>query len=186
MRIFSSLVRKETLQIVRDRRTMLITVFMPVVLLLLFGFAISTEVNSVRIATVVGHHTEQTREIIERITVNDYFSFIGQTSEEESEYLLKTGNADAILFMNDDQGVLKAQAVVDASNTSSAQAIVGYVEGVLESGQNRATPVLLYTLYNPQFRSSYNIVPGSLGMIFILICSIMTSVSIVREKETGT
>nr|MDE6556689.1 ABC transporter permease [Duncaniella sp.] len=64
--------------------------------------------------------------------------------------------------------------------------IVGYVEGALEAGQNLATPFLIYTLYNPQLRSSYNFVPGILGMIFILICSIMTSVSIVREKETGT
>lgn len=185
MAILPSLIKKETLHIVRDKRTMLITLLMPLVLLLLFGFAISTEVNNVRIVAVVDRHTDETREILEKLRVNDYFTFQGLATPDEVEPLLRTGKTDVALFLNDDNGMLTSQIVVDASNTTSAQAMTGYVEGVLNSG-NGKSPVLTYTLYNPQMKSSYNFVPGIMGMIFILICAIMTSVSIVREKETET
>lgn len=180
-----SLIKKEALHIVRDKRTMLITLLMPLVLLLLFGFAISTEVNNVRMVVVVDHHTDRTRQILEKFRVNDYFTFQGLVSFDEVEPLLKTGKTDAALFIRSDNGSMKFQIVVDASNTTSAQAMTGYIEAVLHS-DSVTTPVLTYTLYNPQMKSAYNFVPGIMGMIFILICAIMTSVSIVREKETGT
>lgn len=185
MAMLLSLIKKETLHIVRDKRTMLITLLMPLVLLLLFGFAISTEVNDVRIVAVVDLHTDRTREILEKFRVNDYFTFQGLVSADEVESLLRTGKTDAALFFRNDNGHLKSQIVVDASNTTSAQAMTGYIEAVLSSGPG-TSPILTYTLYNPQIKSAYNFVPGIMGMIFILICAIMTSVSIVREKETGT
>lgn len=185
MAIFISLVKKETLHIVRDKRTMLISLFMPLVLLLLFGFAISTEVNDVRLVAVVDRHTDQTREILEKFRVNDYFTFQGLATAEAVETLLKTGRTDAALFLRNDDGRLVSQIVVDASNPTSAQAMTGYIESVLK-GNTAHPPVLTYTLYNPQLKSAYNFVPGIMGMIFILICAIMTSVSIVREKESGT
>ncbi|MBD5193482.1 MAG: ABC transporter permease [Bacteroidales bacterium] len=185
MGIFLSLVKKETIHVVRDTRTMLITMIMPLVLLLLFGFAISTEVNSVRLVAVVDRHTDMTRDILQRFQVNDYFDFRGLSSPSEVESLLRCGKIDAALILRPDDGKLNAQIIVDASNTTSAQAITGYIQGVL-SGNNSQSPVLTYTLYNPQMKSAYNFVPGIMGMIFILICAIMASVSIVREKESGT
>lgn len=185
MTMLISLIKKETLHIVRDRRTMLITMLMPLVLLLLFGFAISTEVNDVRIVAVVDFHTDRTRQILEKLRVNEYFTFQGLASASEVESLLRTGKTDAALFLRSDNGNLKSQIVVDASNTTSAQAMTGYIEAVLH-GTSEVSSVLTYTLYNPQMKSAYNFVPGIMGMIFILICAIMTSVSIVREKETGT
>ncbi|MDE6022812.1 MAG: ABC transporter permease, partial [Muribaculaceae bacterium] len=74
MAIFLSLVKKEALHIVRDTRTMVITLLMPIVLLLLFGFAISTEVNDVRVVAVVDQHTDETRNILQRLRVNEYFT----------------------------------------------------------------------------------------------------------------
>lgn len=185
MALLPSLIKKETLHIVRDKRTMLITLLMPLVLLLLFGFAISTEVNDVRIVAVVDHHTDLTRDILEKLRVNDYFTFQGLASADEVESLLRSGKTDVALFLRNDGGKLKSQIVVDASNTTSAQAMTGYVEAVINN-QSTASPILTHTLYNPQMKSAYNFVPGIMGMIFILICAIMTSVSIVREKETGT
>lgn len=185
MAMLPSLIKKETLHIVRDKRTMLITLLMPLVLLLLFGFAISTEVNDVRFVAVVDLHTDRTREILEKFRVNDYFTFQGLVSADNVESLLRTGKTDAALFLRNDNGQLKSQIVVDASNTTSAQAMTGYIETVLSKGLG-TSPILTYTLYNPQIKSAYNFVPGIMGMIFILICAIMTSVSIVREKETGT
>ncbi|MDE7096166.1 MAG: ABC transporter permease [Muribaculaceae bacterium] len=185
MSIFLSLVKKEALHIVRDTRTMVITLLMPIVLLLLFGFAISTEVNDVRVVAVVDQHTDETRDILQRLRINEYFTFQGLCSPEDVYELLRSGKTDAALSLKTDQGVLKSQIIVDASNTNTAQTATAYIRGVI-GGRSVKSPVLTSTLYNPQLKSAYNFVPGILGMIFILICAIMTSVSIVREKETGT
>ena len=185
MAIFQSLVKKEAIHIVRDRRTMVITLLMPLVLLLLFGFAISTEVNNIRLVAVIDRHTDQTRDIIQRFRVNEYFTFQGLAGESDIEYLLRTGQTDAAIILRNDNGEVKTQIIVDASNTNTAQATTGYIQGVI-TGMSASGPVLTQTLYNPQMKSAYNFVPGIMGMIFILICAIMTSVSIVREKESGT
>ncbi|MDE7437178.1 MAG: ABC transporter permease [Muribaculaceae bacterium] len=186
MSIFVSLVKKEAIHIVRDPRTMIITLFMPLVLLLLFGFAISTEVNNVRIMSVVDNHDENTRQILERLSVNNYFSYQGTIAPQEVDNVLRAGKTDAVLFLKHNGMAIIPQVVVDASNTTLAQTIAGYMSGVLNYGNSYRAPVLTYTLYNPQMKSAYNFVPGIMGMIFILICAIMTSVSIVREKESGT
>lgn len=185
MAIFQSLVKKEALHVVRDTRTMVITLVMPLVLLLLFGFAISTEVNDVRLVAVVDRHTDETRYILERFRVNSYFDFRGLVAPSEVDELLRSGEVDAALFLKNDSGKVSTQIVVDASNTTSAQAMTAYIQGVI-TGHSKNSPALTYTLYNPQMKSAYNFVPGIMGMIYILICAIMTSVSIVREKEIGT
>ncbi|MDE7347698.1 MAG: ABC transporter permease [Muribaculaceae bacterium] len=185
MSIFQSLVRKEALHIIRDTRTMVITLLMPIVLLLLFGFAISTEVNDVRVVAVVDQFTDETRDILQRLRVNEYFTFQGLTTPEDVDALLRSGKTDAALFLRKEEGVLKSQIVVDASNTNTAQTATAYIRGVV-NGSSAKSLILTSTLYNQQLKSAYNFVPGILGMIFILICAIMTSVSIVREKETGT
>ncbi len=185
MAIFQSLVKKEALHIVRDIRTMVITLLMPLVLLLLFGFAISTEINDVMVVAVVDQHTDETRDILQRLRVNDYITFKGLTVPEDADRLLRSGEAEAVVYLRNDNGKVKSQIVVDASNTNTAQTATAYLHGII-SGNSAKSPVLTTTLYNPQLKSAYNFVPGILGMIFILICAIMTSVSIVREKETGT
>ncbi|MDE6303239.1 MAG: ABC transporter permease [Paramuribaculum sp.] len=185
MAIFQSLVKKEAIHIIRDKRTMVITLLMPLVLLLLFGFAISTEVNDVRVVAVVDRHTDQTRELLEQLGVNSYFNFQGLTSENEIENLLRAGKTDAAIILRSDNGTLKTQIIADASNTTLAQTLTGYIQGVI-SGNSANNMMITRTLYNPQMKSAYNFVPGIMGMIFILICAIMTSVSIVREKENGT
>lgn len=185
MGLFRSLVKKEMLHMVRDTRTMLITIVMPMVLLLLFGFAISTEVNNIRIAAAVEQHNDHTAEIIERIRVNPYFTFKGITDAASVDALMRKGEIDAALLLREDGGLIIPQIIVDASNTVVAQASAMYIQGIL-AGPEAHVPVIVHTLYNPQLRSSYNFVPGIMGMIFILICAIMTSVSIVSEKESGS
>lgn len=185
MSIFHSLVKKEALYVVRDTRTMIITLLMPLMLLLLFGFAISTEVNDIRVVATVDMHTDETRDILQRLSVNEYFDFRGLVSPAEVETLLRTGKIDAALMLRSAEGQTESQIIVDASNTTTAQAVTAYIQGVV-GGTPKFSPVLTHTLYNPQMKSAYNFVPGIMGMIFILICAIMTSVSIVREKESGT
>lgn len=168
----------------RDFRTIIVVLVMPVVLLLLFGFAISTEVNNVKVATVVEQHTDQTKQIIDRFRANPYFTFEGVVAYSDVEDLLREGKVDATVVFRTRDGKLEHQVIVDASNTIMAQTATAYLESVISPGAD--TPIVTSTLYNPRLKSAYNFVPGIMGMIFILICAMMTSVSIVREKETGT
>lgn len=184
MSVFQSLVKKEALHLLRDFRTIIVVLVMPVVLLLLFGFAISTEVNNVRVATVVEQHTDQTKQIIDRFRTNPCFTFEGVVAYSDVEDLLREGRVDAAVVFRTRDGKLEHQVVVDASNTIMAQTATAYLESVISPGAD--TPIVTSTLYNPRLKSAYNFVPGIMGMIFILICAMMTSVSIVREKETGT
>lgn len=186
---FLSFVRKETLHIVRDPRTMLVVLGIPVVQLLLFGFAISTEVNNVNVAVVAPHPTEAVRQCEARLEANPYFTFKGYVAGPEIDRTLRSGRADAVAVFADDFDRRTAvsagggaadpavQLVMDASNPNMAAAGA--------SGVPDASPGTRL-LYNPQMKSAYNFVPGIMGLIFIVICAIMTSVSIVREKETGT
>ncbi len=184
MSIFQSLIKKEVLHLVRDTRTLVVVLVIPIVLLLLFGFAISTEVNNVKIVAVVDQHTDQTRQILDRMSNNSYFTFEGIVPYSEVESLLRKGRADAAVVLRTEDGFLRHQIIVDASNINMAQTATGYIQSVISSASS--LPVVSNTLYNPQLKSAYNFVPGILGMIFMLICAMMTSVSIVSEKETGT
>ena len=194
---FWSFVKKETLHILRDRRTMLIVLLMPVVQLLLFGFAISVEVNNIDFAVVASHPTEAVRRQVERIAANPYFTFGGYIRQDEADEVLRTGEVGAVVVFAADYDRRTAgsgepdgaaiQLIFDASNPNDASSGAGYLRSVLlAEGTGGAPTPELHLLYNPQMKSSYNFVPGLMGLIFMLICAMMTSVSIVREKETGT
>lgn len=184
--IFFSLVRKETFSLIRDKRTLLVVLVMPVILLLLFGFAISMEINNVRVAVAVTRHTDDTRLTIERLRTNPYLTFEGLTPAEEADAILRWGEADAVLILQPgSDGKLRSQIIADAANPVTARSTTAYITSILPERDGTA-PIVTRTLYNPQLKSAYNFVPGILGMIFILICAIMTSVSIVGEKENGT
>lgn len=194
---FLSFVKKEALHILRDSRTMLIALLMPVVQILLFGFAISTEVNNINVAIVAPHPTESVRQAVERIRANDYFTFVGTIAGTQIDRTLRSGAADAVVVFAPDYDRLLAdraqgqvqepvvQIVADASNTNTATAGTAYLQSVL-SGSTAAAAPETRLLFNPRMKSAYEFVPGIMGLIFIIICAIMTSVSIVREKETGT
>ena len=195
---FWSFVKKETLHILRDPRTMLIVLGMPVVQLLLFGFAISTEVNNIDVAIVAPHPSEAVRQCVARLEANPYFTLRGGISGAEIDRTLRRGDAEAVVVFAADfdrrmerlargeDGRAAIQLVMDASNTNTALAGAAYLRQALLPSRPEALSVETRLLYNPQMKSAYNFVPGIMGLIFIVICAIMTSVSIVREKETGT
>ncbi len=199
MRGFLKFVKKETLHILRDSRTMLIALLMPVVQILLFGFAISTEVNNVNVAVVVPKWSEEIRNAVEKLSANPYITYKGAIGEHDVDRYLRSGEADAIVFFAHDYDNIiqqwKSQAtgqpamqfIMDASNTNVAQAGAGYLSNILGGALQESTSLIeTHMLFNPQMKSAFNFVPGIMGMIFILICAMLTSVSIVREKETGT
>lgn len=195
---FLSFVKKETLHILRDVRTMMLVLLIPVVLMVLFGFAISTEVNNLNVVIVAPHRTEGVRKVVNRIANNPYFTFLGLVDNSDIDPMLRSGKADAVVVFDRDYDRLLAQRaegidtrpavqfVIDASNTNVAQTGAAYLQNVVGADHSRQSLLNLHLLYNPQMKSAYNFVPGIMGLIFILICAMMTSVSIVREKEVGT
>lgn len=183
----------------RDKRTLLVAIVIPVVQLLLFGFAISTDVTEIDFAVVAPEMSQPVRKQIARLESNSLFDFKGYVDESEVEGLLKRNEVMAVVIFDRDYNLGEEadgiRVVVDASNTNTAQASANYLMQALTSGGGggrglsagggTAMPNVT-VLYNPLLLSSYNFVPGIMGMIFLLICAMLTSVSIVREKETGT
>ena len=187
MKLFLSFVRKETWHILRDRRTMLILFGMPVVMMLIFGFAITTDVKRVRTVVVTSQMDGQTQRAVERLSQSEYFT-ITQTvaTPREAELLIRNQKADmAVVFAPDfaskHTGI---QFVVDGADPNMAQQWTNYATNVINHSSGGIVNAKL--LYNPQMRSAYNFVPAILGMLLMLVCAMMTSISIVREKERGT
>lgn len=219
MKQFIAFVRKEFYHIFRDRRTMLILLGMPVVQIILFGFAISTEVRNVRVAVLDPSNDVMTRRIIDQLEASEYFKIERLVhSPEELETVFREGDADMAVvfspqFMDDMySGDAQVQLVADATDPNMATTRTNYASGVIASVQQEMLREILSEsqaasmssgvsavsssggtlvpdlklLYNPQMKSTYNFVPGVMGLILMLICAMMTSISIVREKETGT
>ena len=182
MKQFIAFVIKEAKHILRDKRTMLILFGMPVVMMLLFGFAITTDVKNVRTVVVTSEMSPRTRQAVERLAQSEYF-IITQTvnTPREAEQLIRSQKADMALVFTQNRGM---QMIVDGSDPNMAQQWTTYARQIIFNSQ----PSILNSklLYNPQMRSAYNFVPAIMGMLLMLICAMMTSISIVREKEKGT
>ena len=187
MKQFKSFVIKETRHILRDKRTMLILFGMPVVMMLIFGFAITTDVKNVRTVVVTSQMDLQTQRAVERISQSEYFT-ITQTvdSPKDAEHLIRNQKADmAIVFAPDFASKHRGiQIIVDGADPNMAQQWTNYATNVITNMPGGVVNAKL--LYNPQMRSAYNFVPAILGMLLMLVCAMMTSISIVREKERGT
>ena len=209
---FMSFVGKEFNHILRDTRTLMVLLVMPVVMIVLFGFALSTEIKDVKVAVYDPSKDAATARIITQIDASEYFTVTASLDGEDG--ILKAfqdNTADIALVFEDNfyhravhDGDGSVQVIVDGSNTNIGSMAVFYVSSIVSSFQkelaqeaalNRAdgsavTPVRISTstrmMYNPQMKSAFNFVPGVMGMILMLICAMMTSVSIVREKERGT
>lgn len=183
---FRIFIHKEILHIIRDPRTMLIALLIPVVQMLLFGFAISMEVNDVEVMVAAPKMTPAIEAKVAQISQNPYITFKGYIPTDEIDRTIAANKALAVVvFSRDYDKTGETQVVVDASNTVTAQTSAGYLTQILNGTTGNITPGITI-LYNPQLKSGYNFVPGIMGLIFMLICAMLTSVSIVREKETGT
>lgn len=216
---FFSFVEKEFNHILRDTKTLMVLLVMPVVLIVLFGFALSTEIKNIKVAVYAPSSDAAVTRIVNQIDASEYFTVV-KILEDESEirqsFLDNTAEI-AIVFEDNFYYSIKhggkghLQVIVDASNTNTASMAVFYVNSVIAPYQEELAeeqaleyaiqngggkhwadvqPVTIGVsskmLYNPLMKSAFNFVPGVLGMILMLVCAMMTSVSIVREKERGT
>lgn len=205
MKQFLAFVKKEFFHIFRDKRTVLILLAMPVVQIILFGFAITTEVKNAQIAIYDQSKDVVTQQIIQRLQANEYFTLVENISEpSQIEKLMKNGRVSMVLvfepnFQENIEHLGKAdlQVVVDATDPNQAKTMTNYVTSIIMQYQQEFIPLKsevapmqivpqVRMLYNPQMVGAYNFVPGVMGLILMLICAMMTSISIVREKEKGS
>ena len=187
MKQFLSLVIKEAKHIVRDKRTMLMLFGMPIVLMLLFGFAITNDVKNVRTVIVMSRANYATQQAVDRLSASAYFTVTrAVATPAEARRLIQDQKADLAVVFSAHFSSLRPdyQLIVDGTDPNMAQQWSAYAGAVLSNPSGGAVNTKL--LYNPQMKSAYNFVPAIMGMLLMLICAMMTSISIVREKEKGT
>ncbi|MDD6103176.1 MAG: ABC transporter permease [Bacteroidales bacterium] len=210
-RTFISFVKKEFSHILRDTRTLMVLLVMPVVMILLFGFALSTELKSVKVAVYAPSMDIITERIVTQVDASPYFTVSHYIKERSGfERVMLSNKAQVIIafeenfyhrVVHDGQGAI--QILVDGTDMNIGQMASFYLnsiiascrqelmmESMLNATETLLPPVMINVntkmLYNPQMKSSFNFVPGVMGMILMLVCAMMTSVSIVREKQRGT
>lgn len=187
MKLFLSFIIKETKHILRDKRTMLMLFGMPLVMMLLFGFAITNDVRNVRTVVVMANSDQATQAAVERLSQSEYFIIVEIVSTpQEAERIIRNQKANMAVvfsskFASKKNGV---QFIVDGADPNMAQQWTNYATQVLLNPAGGLVNAKM--LYNPRIKSAYNFVPAIMGMLLMLVCAIMTSISIVREKERGT
>ena len=191
MKQFVSFVIKEARHILRDKRTMLILFGMPIVLMLLFGFAITNDVKNVRTVVVTSQMDHATQQAIDRLAASEYFMITTTVpTPKEAERLIRNQKADMSLIPGSSpkgEGSNHTwQIMVDGADPNMAQQWTLYAQQTIAPANSQLSTLNSKLLYNPQMKSAYNFVPAIMGMLLLLICAMMTSVSIVREKERGT
>ena len=203
MKQLLTFIRKEFHHILRDTRTMMVLLGLPIVQLLIFGFAITNETRNSNIAILDNAKDEVTQKIIARMESSRYFDIDrALTTNQQIESTFKTGKIKlAVIFQQNFQNELahankaQIQLIADATDPNQATTLVNYASSIImdyqsELNQQNNLPYSINTemrmLYNPELKGAYSSVPGVMGMILLLISTMMTSISIVREKEMGT
>ena len=187
MKQFFSFVIKETKHITRDKRTMLMLFGMPIVMMLLFGFAVTNDVRNVRVVIVMSNADNATQQVADRLAASEYFTLTKVVATPtEAEKAIRDQKADMAIVFSQDFASRKSgyQLIVDGADPNMAQQWTTYANAVINNTEAKAVNTKL--LYNPQMKSTYNFVPAIMGTLLMLVCAMMTSISIVREKEKGT
>ena len=184
MKQFISFVIKEAKHILRDKRTMLILFGMPVVMMLIFGFAITNDVKNVRTVVVTSQMDHATQSAIDHLAASEYFTLTATVpTPKNAELMIRSQKSDLAIVFSKDHTI---QFIVDGSDPNMAQQWTAYAQQTIAVANSTLSALHSQLLYNPRMKSAYNFVPAIMGMLLLLICAMMTSVSIVREKERGT
>ncbi|MGD8968480.1 MAG: ABC transporter permease [Anaerolineae bacterium] len=203
-----SLIRKEFLHIVRDRRTLFVMFAMPIIELVLLGYAATTDVEHLRTAVVDCDKSSASRALIEAYRASNYFDVVRRVeSEELLRHLIDNGQVRAGLIVPAGYGARVAQGgraevgfVIDGSDPSVASTVFSASQSV---GQAHSKQIVIRTTgldpddlpgvtvrqrvwYNPEMRSANFMIPGIIGIILYFLTALFTSMSIVREREQGT
>jgi ABC-2 type transport system permease protein len=196
--------RKELRQISRDRRTLLILVFVPAFFLLLYGYALNWDIRHVALGVQDRDGTPESRALVSAFVNSSYFDRVADVrSPAELERLLDENDARAILVIPEGFGreltrglVPQVQVVINGDNANTATAVIGYATNIIRSAgasvESSVSPARLPVTiepriwYNPELRSTLFLVPGLIAYILMITAVISTALSVVREKEVGT
>lgn len=193
------IVRKEFVHISRDFRTLIIVIVMPIMMLFLYGYAINMEIQNIDVVVLDHDNSVASRALIRKFHGSDFFTvryFNGP--ESRLERFFAEGACRMILIIPQDlawrlyrQPKNSVQVLIDASDPNAAQAIRNYSDAVFqafnaEQGLPSMFEIESTIWYNPALKSAYFFVPGLAVLILIMISALLTSIAIVREKETGT
>ncbi|PKN93694.1 MAG: ABC transporter permease [Chloroflexi bacterium HGW-Chloroflexi-6] len=208
-RLFS-IIRKEFIQIFRDKRTLALILVIPIMQLFLLGYAATNDVRNVPLAVFDQSNSAESRALLDSYRAADYFSIdFAAASEDEIQNLIETGQARAALIVPPDyasrlkEGAAQVMFILDGSDPSVAATSLSAAKLI---GQNHATAILSQKVarsgqslklqppvdvrttvwYNPDLISSYFMIPGVIGMILYAITAILTASAVVRERERGT
>lgn len=194
---------KEFYHIFRDRRSLIILFGMPIVQIMLFGFAITNEIKNVDIAILDKAHDEASERITEKMLASGYFNLSDYlNSEKEIEPIFRKGVVKAVIVFEPDlhnklmrTGTAGVQIIADATEPNTANTVANYASSVIRDYQsivNRTTPSPyqinphVRMVYNPELKGVFMFIPGTMTVILMLVSAMMTSISLAREKETGT
>ena len=203
MKQFFAFVKKEFFHIWRDKRTMFILLGMPVVQIIIFGFALTNEVKNANIAILDNSKDAATTSLATQLDASRYFALerniitYKQIEEEFRKGKIKLAIVFPQHFGEDLQHFNKAQVqlIADAADPNTATQLTNYATAIINDYQDRITndrklPYTINTemrmLYNPQLKGAFNFVPGVMAMVLLLVCTMMTAITIVKEKEMGT
>lgn len=202
MKQFYHFIVKEFYHIFRDRRTMFILLAMPMVQIIIFGFALTNEVKNTRIGIINQSGGVAANQLIQKIEASRYFEIDSQTGDiKQMDKLFKKGAIKIALVIPFDfdaslihQNKGQLQVIADATDPNVATALTNYIAVIVQDFQKELNPnnSIPYTIhvdtrmmYNPQLKGAYNFVPGVMAMVLLLVCTMMTTLTVVREKELG-
>jgi ABC-2 type transport system permease protein len=202
MRAFLGFVRKETLHLLRDRQTLAILLLFPVVQVLIFGFAVRTDVRDIAIAVVDPTPDVATQELRERIAASDRFHVASvAASTRDLDRQFREGSIRQALVLPTDVerrlgrgDSLQVQLITDGSDPNTGGIMQGYAGAVVDRWYRDAVPARgalridtqARMRYNPTLESAHLFVPGLVAFVLTIVSALMTAISITREKETGT
>jgi ABC-2 type transport system permease protein len=205
MRRFIGFVRKEFLHIFRDYRTLIILFGLPAAQIVIFGYAVSNDIKNAGIGILDLSHDEVTTAITSKLLSSEFFYLAGEPgSESEIDATFRKGKVKAVIVFGKDfgrnlgSGETPAMSIIaDGSEPNVANLVTNYTSAIVNDyineyatagGPAMKMPVSpeVRMIYNPSLKSHFMFVPGVITLILILICALMTSVTITREKEFGT
>ena len=202
MRAFWGFVRKEILHLLRDRQTLSILLLLPVIEVLIFGFAVRTDVRQIPIVIVDPTPDVSTLELRDRLAASDRFHLAGVAASAGGlDPQFRAGSIRQALVLPADVerrlgrgDSLPVQLLTDGSDPNTAGIMQGYATAVIERWYTEASPARAglrinaasRMRYNPTLESSHLFVPGLVAFVLTIMSAMMTAISITREKETGT
>jgi ABC-2 type transport system permease protein len=202
MSAFAGLLRKEALHILRDRRTLLVVIFMPILQVVLFGYAIRTDISDIRLAIVDPSPDASTLELRNRFSATDAFRVVRVlTNPAPLDRLFASGAIQEAVILEGDFANRLARGlpariliIADASEPNTGSAMESYALGVIQGYERdlatRGGAVRIVAAarmrFNPTRASSNLFVPGLIAFVLTVISALMTAISLTREKETGT